>query len=42
MTSEQTKIFLVFALIFAIAHALTFITAQLYIVPKFKALFRHL
>ena len=42
MTSEKAKFFLVFALILAIAQALTFITAQLYIVPTFKALFRHL
>ena len=42
MTSEQTKFILVFILIIAIAQGLTFIVAQLYIVPTFKALFRHL
>ena len=42
MISEKAKFFLAFALILAIAHALTFLAAHLYIAPTFKALFKHL
>ena len=42
MTSETAKFILLFTLIIAIAQGLTIIIAQIYIVPTFKALFRHL